>query len=153
MGPFSHLQLLATTLSDKGSLDMLAVRMMLDHGVLKRIKRANRDSCLRWLFEQGNHHHFLYRIIITGIHLFAYIVFTSSDKALQEAGYRALCAFRFDHPLPLVAFVSTLVALGAKPDVLKAAGFDVRPPNVHHTRAERESLLGEWLIIVETLSQ
>ena len=71
---------------------------------------------------------------------------------MQDAGYRALCAFRPDHPLPLNAFVSTLVALGAKPDVLKAAGFDVRSPTVHHTRAERESLLGDWLIIVERFS-
>lgn len=92
---------------------------------------------------------------IVGIHIFASAAFTSSEKAIQEAAYRALYAFHFDHdhPLPLAAFVSTLVALGAKTDVLKAAGFDVRSPNAYHTRVERESLLAEWLIIVERLSQ
>lgn len=88
-----------------------------------------------------------------GTHIFTFAAFTSSDKATQETAYHALCALRFDHPLPLATFVSTLVVLGAKPDVLKAAGFDVKPSNVQHTRPERELLLGEWLTIVERLSQ
>ena len=88
-----------------------------------------------------------------GIHIFTFAVFTSSDNALQEAAYHALCVLRFDQPLPLATFVSTIVALGAKPDILKAAGFDIRPPNVQRTRAERESLLEEWLTLVERLSQ
>lgn len=90
---------------------------------------------------------------ITGIHIFTLAAFTSSNKVMQEAAYHALCVLRFDRPLPLATFVSTLVALGAKPDVLKAAGFEARPLNVQHTRAERDSLLGEWLILVEGLSQ
>lgn len=91
--------------------------------------------------------------MVAGIHIFTFAVFTSSDEAMQEAAYHALCALRFDHQSPLTTFVSTLVALGAKPDVLEAAGFDVRLPNVRHTRAERESLLVEWLTLVERLSQ
>jgi len=79
--------------------------------------------------------------------------FTSCDETIQEAAYHALSTSRFDHPLPLAMFVSTLVTLGAKPDVLTSAGFDVEPSNVHHASAERESLLGDWLILVERLSQ
>jgi len=72
---------------------------------------------------------------------------------MQEAAYHALFMLHFDHPLPLVTFLSTLVTLGAKPEVLKGAGFDVGPSNVPLTRAERELLLGEWLVLVEKLSQ
>ena len=72
---------------------------------------------------------------------------------MQEAAYHALSMLHFDHPLPLATFVSTLVTLGAKPDVLTAAGFDAKSPNAHCMRAERELLLGEWLILVERLSQ
>jgi len=71
---------------------------------------------------------------------------------MQEAMYHALSTSCFDHPLPLAAFVSTLVALGAKPDVLAAAGFDVKPSNAHHTGA-RPELLGEWLSLIKRLSQ
>ncbi|KAF9653271.1 hypothetical protein BDM02DRAFT_3265521 [Thelephora ganbajun] len=112
--------------------NMSAVRLMLDHGLLKRIKPSNRGSCLRWLLEQA---------------------FTLSDETMQEAAYHALSMFHYDHPLPLAAFASTLVALGAKPDVLAAAGFNVESSNVHRTRTERESLLGELLILVERLSR
>ena len=79
--------------------------------------------------------------------------FTSCDETIREAAYHALSMSQFDHPLPLAVFVSTLVTLGAKPDVLTSAGFDVKSSNVHRTRAERETLLGEWLILVERLSQ
>jgi hypothetical protein len=72
---------------------------------------------------------------------------------MREAAYHALSVMHFNHPLPLVAFVSTLVTLGAKQNMLKAAGFDIRPSNVQHTKAGRESLLGEWLVLVEKLSQ
>jgi len=72
---------------------------------------------------------------------------------MQEAAYHALSMLRFDYPLPLATFVSILVALGAKPDVLTAAGFDVKSSNLHRTRIERESLLREWLILVERLSR
>jgi hypothetical protein len=82
-----------------------------------------------------------------------FTAFTPSDNAMQEAAYHALSVLPFDHPLPLTTFVSTLVTLGANPDVLKAAGFDARPPNVRRTRVERESLLNGWLILVERLSQ
>lgn len=71
---------------------------------------------------------------------------------MQEVAYHALCVLPFHCPLPLATFVSALVTLGAKPDILKTAGFDVRPLNVQHTRAERELLLGEWLTLVERLS-
>lgn len=87
------------------------------------------------------------------VHTITFPAFSSGDKAMQEAAYLALTALRTDHALPLASFVSTLMTLGAKPDVLKAAGFDVRCPNVQHTRRERESLLEEWLILVERLSQ
>ena len=72
---------------------------------------------------------------------------------MQDAACHASSVLHFDHPLPLTTFVSTLVTLGAKPDVLTAAGFDAKPPNVHRTRAEREPLLRDWLILVERLSQ
>ena len=71
---------------------------------------------------------------------------------MRESMYHALYMLRFDHPLPLTAFISTLVMLGAKPDVLVTAGFDVESFNAHHTVAKRE-LLGEWLILAERLSQ
>lgn len=72
---------------------------------------------------------------------------------MQEAAYHALSVLHFDHPFPLATFASTLVTLGAKQDVLAAAGFDAKPPNVHRTRAERGSLLRDWLVLVERLSQ
>ena len=72
---------------------------------------------------------------------------------MQEAAYHALSVLRFDHPLPLATFISILVTLGAKPDVLTVAGFDVKSSNLHRTRTERESLLREWLVLVERLSQ
>jgi hypothetical protein len=71
---------------------------------------------------------------------------------MRESTYHALYMLRFDHPLPLATFVSTLVTLGAKPDVLMTAGFDVESSNAHRMVAERE-LLGEWLILAERLSQ
>ena len=91
--------------------------------------------------------------ITANIHTLAFTAFTSSDEVMQEATYRALSTSRFDHPLPLAAFVSTLVTLGAKPDVLVAAGFDVKSSDAHHTSAEAELLLGEWLSVVKRLSQ
>ena len=39
-------------------LDMPAVRLMLNHGLLKWIKPSNRGSCLRWSFEQGDYRDF-----------------------------------------------------------------------------------------------
>jgi hypothetical protein len=105
---------------------------------------------LRWLLEQGDSYEFDNR---RDVHTFTFLAFTSSDEAMQEVTYHALSALRFDHPLPLSAFLSTLVTLGAKPDLLKAAGFDAKVPNVQHMRTERESLLEEWLILVERLSQ
>jgi len=72
---------------------------------------------------------------------------------MQEAMYHALSTSHFDHPLPLAAFVSTLVTLGAKPDVLTAAGFDVKSSNTHRTRAEPELLLEEWLNLIKRLSE
>lgn len=72
---------------------------------------------------------------------------------MQEATYHALSTSRFDHLLPLAAFVSTLVTLGAKPDVLTAAGFDVKSSNTHCTRVEPELLLGDWLDLIKRLSQ
>jgi hypothetical protein len=131
---------------------MPAVRLMLNHGLLKRIKPSNRGSCLRWLLEQGGFHDFSFTMT-SNIHIFIFAAFTSSDEAMQEAAYHALCVLRFDHPLPLAMFVSILVTLGARPDVLTAAGFDVKSSNSHGTRAERESLLREWLTLVERLSR
>lgn len=72
---------------------------------------------------------------------------------MQEAAYHTLSALHFEHPLPLSAFVSTLVTLGAKPDVLKAAGFDARSSNVPHAKAEREVLLGDLLTLVQRVSR
>lgn len=112
--------------------DVPAVRLMLDYGALKRIKPSNCGACLRWLLEQA---------------------FTSSDKVMREATYHALSVLRSEYPLPLTTFASTLVTLGAKPDVLKAAGFDIRPTNMQYTRVERESLLREWLILIERFSR
>lgn len=89
----------------------------------------------------------------SNIHTFTFAAFTSSDETIREAAYHALSMLHFDHPLPLATFVSTVVTLGAKSDVLAAAGFDVKPSNVHRTRAEWESLLREWLILVERLSR
>lgn len=89
----------------------------------------------------------------SNIHIFTFAAFTSSDEAVQEAAYHALSMLRFDHPLPLAMFVSILVTLGAKPDVLTAAGFDIKSSNSHRTRTEREPLLGEWLVLVERLTQ
>lgn len=125
---------------------------MLDHGLLKRIKPSNRGSCLRWSLEQGGFHVFL-SVTTPNTHIFTFAAFTSSDEVMQEAAYHALSMLRFDHPLPLATFVSILVTLGAKPDVLTAAGFDVKPSDLHRTRIERETLLREWLILVERLSR
>lgn len=97
-------------------------------------------------------HHDFYIDNGPNIYVFAFAAFASNDETMQEAAYHALSMLHFDHPLPLATFVSTLVTLGAKPDVLAAAGFDVKSSNVHHTRAERESLLGELLILIERLS-
>ena len=72
---------------------------------------------------------------------------------MRETTYHTLSVLRSEYPLPLTTFASTLVTLGAKPNVLKAAGFDARPTNVQYTRVERESLLREWLILVERLSR
>ena len=72
---------------------------------------------------------------------------------MQEAVYHALSMLHSDHLLPLATFVSTLMTLGAKPNVLTAAGFDVKSSNTPRTRAELELLLGEWLILVKRLSQ
>ena len=89
----------------------------------------------------------------TIVHTFTSVAFTSSDKLMQGAAYHALSTLHFNHPLPLATFVSTLVILGAKPVVLSAAGFDVTSPNVHLTRTQRGLLLGQWLVLVERLSQ
>ena len=91
--------------------------------------------------------------ITTNIHTLTFAAFTSSDEVMQEAVYHALCMLHFDHPLPLATFVSTLVTLGAKPDVLAAAGFDVKSSNARRTKAELQPLLGEWLTLVKKLSQ
>jgi len=90
--------------------------------------------------------------ITANIHTLTFAAFTSSDEVMQEAMYHALSTSHFDHPLPLAAFVSTLVILGAKPDVLAAAGFDIKSSDSHHVRAELE-LLGGWLNLVKRLSQ
>ena len=42
-------------------LDIPAIKLMLDHGVLKRIKPSNCGSCSRWLIEQGDYRGFLIR--------------------------------------------------------------------------------------------
>lgn len=132
-------------------LDTFAVRLMLDHGLVKRIRPSNRGSCLRWLLEQGDYPDFWFTIT-ANVHILTFVAFTSSDEVMQEAMYHALSTSHFDHPLPLAAFVSTLVTLGAKPDVLVAAGFNVKSSNAHHMEAEPE-LLGEWLNLIKRLSQ
>ena len=126
---------------------------MLDHGLLKRIKSSNRGSCLRWLLEQGDYHDFFWLTVTTNIHTFTFAAFTSSDEVMQEAVYHGMSMLHFDHPLPLAAFISTLLTLGAKPDVLRAAGFDVKTSNTPRTRPELELLLGEWLILIKRLAQ
>ena len=72
---------------------------------------------------------------------------------MQRAMYHALSTSRFDQPLPLATFVSTLVTLGAKPDMLAAAGFDAKSSTAHHTRAKSKLLLVEWLGLIKKLSQ
>ena len=144
--------LIGGPLPDRSSVDKQAVRLILDQGVLKRIKPSNSGSCLRWLLEQGDYYDHLIRNF-GKIHIFTFSAFTPSDATMREAAYHALSVLHFDHPLPVATFVSTLVTLGAKQNMLKAAGFDVRPSNVQHTKAGREALLGEWMILVEKLSQ
>jgi hypothetical protein len=82
-----------------------------------------------------------------------FVAFTSSDEVMRKAAYRASSMVDLDHPLPLAPFVSTLVTLGAKLDVLTTAGFDVESSSAHRTRAEQDLLPGEWLILVERSSQ
>ena len=125
---------------------------MLNHGLFKRIKPSNHGSCLMWSLEQGDLHDFSFTIT-SNVHIFTFAAFNSSDEAMHEAAYHALSTLHLDHPLPLGTFVSILVTLGAKPDILAAAGFDVKTSNLHRTKIERESLLREWLILVERLSQ
>lgn len=124
---------------------------MLNCGLLKRIKSSNRGSCLRWSLEQGDYDFYVDSSV--NIHIFAFAALNSSDEAMQEAAYHALSVLHLDHPLSVATFVSTLVTLGAKPDVLATAGFDIKSSSVYRTKAERELLLGEWLILVERLSR
>jgi len=95
---------------------------------------------------------FLFAMTVN-IHTLTFAAFTSSDEVMQEAMYHALSTSHFDQPLPLATFVSTLVALGAKPDMLATAGFDAKSSNTRHTMAEPELLLGEWLGLVKRLSR